>query len=185
MLRFILLGFLNYLPLSGYQLKTLIDQSTGHFWHAYHSQIYTTLKALEDQGFVTSQTDEGDDRLKRRTYEITEAGRAELTAWLSKPMLETAQIKDELLVRVFFSGQRDQADVIDELRIQRRLHQQQLEAYMAIAADHLLQVVTPEAPPVANLEADSRMWTATLDYGIRYERMVLEWIDTLVNQLKA
>ena len=48
MLKYILLGFVNYQPLTGYDLKTLIDGSTGHFWHAYHGQIYSTLHKLEE-----------------------------------------------------------------------------------------------------------------------------------------
>ena len=46
MLKYVLLGFLNYAPQTGYELKQAIDKSTSFFWHAKQSQIYTTLKGL-------------------------------------------------------------------------------------------------------------------------------------------
>ncbi len=44
MLKFILLGPLDYGPMSGYELEGWINASTGNLWHANLSQIYTTLK---------------------------------------------------------------------------------------------------------------------------------------------
>ena len=47
MLKYALLGFLKYESKTGYELKQTMDKSTGLFWHAKQSQIYTTLKKLE------------------------------------------------------------------------------------------------------------------------------------------
>ena len=47
MLKFTLLGFLNYTPMTGYELEGWVNASTGNFWHAELSQIYKTLKQLE------------------------------------------------------------------------------------------------------------------------------------------
>ena len=47
MIKYILLGLLNYQPMTGYDLKQTIDHSVSHFWHAYHSQIYTQLRQME------------------------------------------------------------------------------------------------------------------------------------------
>ena len=52
MLKFALLGFLNYTPMTGYELEGWINASTGNFWHAELSQIYKTLKQLEKSGEV-------------------------------------------------------------------------------------------------------------------------------------
>ena len=45
-LEYAILGFLNYLPLSGYDLKKMFDTSVQHFWPADQSQIYRTLARL-------------------------------------------------------------------------------------------------------------------------------------------
>src|SRR5215216_1138048 len=106
MLKYILLGFLKYRAMTGYELKSIMDESTMHFWHAYHSQIYTTLRKLEADGLVSSELEDGYDHLTRRTYTLTEAGRTELSAWLNTPLTETVPEKEDLLVRIFFSAER-------------------------------------------------------------------------------
>ncbi|NJO82915.1 MAG: PadR family transcriptional regulator [Blastochloris sp.] len=146
MLKYILLGFLNYSPMTGYDLKRIIDHSTAHFWHAYHSQIYTTLARMEDEGLLTSETDDSDDKLSRRVYTITPTGQAALAAWQRQPLTSLPHGKNELLVRLFFSADRKTEEVLDELRIQRRLHQQQLELYNHIYLDDYLN----EAPPLSS-----------------------------------
>ena len=39
MLKFALLGVLNYQSMNGYEIKQFMDSSTGHFWFAKLSQI--------------------------------------------------------------------------------------------------------------------------------------------------
>lgn len=46
-LKHALLGFLNYGPHTGYELKKVFDISVAHFWNAELSQIYPSLKALD------------------------------------------------------------------------------------------------------------------------------------------
>jgi DNA-binding PadR family transcriptional regulator len=175
MIQYILLGFLNYQPMTGYDLKQSIDTSTAHFWHAHHSQIYTTLRHMEKSGLLTSEFIYAEGQPNRRVYTITEAGRAELRGWMDQPMLETTALKEDFLVRVFFSGQREPEKVKTELRLQIELHQQQLAAYHAICA------IEENAKQFPQLKRDAAFWAATLDMGIRYEEMYVQWLrDTLV-----
>jgi PadR family transcriptional regulator AphA len=168
-IKFILLGFLNYQPLTGYDLKQSIDSSTSHFWHAHHSQIYTTLRQMEQDQLVTSVYIKEESQPDRRVYTITEAGKQALTDWLRQSMTEATQIKEELLVRVFFSARRDPRDVMAELRLQRQLHQEKLAAYRQIT----------QTPP--GLERDQIFWKATLDLGTRYEEMYLGWLNDTIH----
>lgn len=181
MLKHILLGFLSYGSMTGYELKSIMDESTMHFWHAHHSQIYTALRSLEDDGLVISEIEDGDDTLKRRVYTLTESGRADLRRWLDTCMVERSAIKEELLVRVFFSGERNKQDVIDELRLQRQLHQQQLEHYQALE-----KVPFHGVPPeeMERLAHHGPFWTATLRFGIAYERSYLGWLDDTIQMLE-
>ena len=54
-LEYAILGFLNYRPLSGYDLKKVFDNSVRHFWPADQSQIYRTLARLAEQGYVEQE----------------------------------------------------------------------------------------------------------------------------------
>jgi PadR family transcriptional regulator, regulatory protein AphA len=80
MLRYILLGLLDYKPMTGYELENWISVSAGNFWAAKLSQIYTTLKTLEGEALVSSQIEEQTGKPDKRIYEITEAGRKDLKA---------------------------------------------------------------------------------------------------------
>lgn len=186
MLRYILLGFLSYRPMTGYELKTFMDTSTSHFWHAYHSQIYTTLRKLEEEGLLTSQQEDPADRLSKRIYTLTPAGRAELNDWLGKPLTEMPQVKEDLLVRVFFSGQRDAGAVLEELRYQRRLHQEKLAVYRKID-EHDMMPADPDLPEHAHktMVREAQFWRATLHFGISYETMYLTWLDDVIAWLEG
>jgi DNA-binding PadR family transcriptional regulator len=182
MLQYILLGLLNYAPMTGYELKSIIDESTTHFWHAHHSQIYTMLRKLEAEGLLVSEESESDDKLKRRIYELTETGRAELLAWLGKPLLEVPTVKEDLLVRLFFSSQRDPQDVLDELRFQRQLHEQKLEVFRALGAGHMK---TRMGLNDATLAQNAVFWMLTLQFGVAYEQMYLRWLDDAINLISG
>ena len=81
-LEYAILGFLNYRPLSGYDLKKVFDNSVRHFWPADQSQIYRTLAKLAEQGYVEQEIVRGLDRPDRKEYRITPAGQEALHTWL-------------------------------------------------------------------------------------------------------
>jgi len=61
-LEYAILGFLNYHPYTGYDLKKIFDTSVNHFWHADQSQIYRTLARLTEQGHVQMEKVPQEDR---------------------------------------------------------------------------------------------------------------------------
>ncbi|HVN52938.1 MAG TPA: PadR family transcriptional regulator [Anaerolineaceae bacterium] len=180
MIRFILLGFLNYQPMTGYNLKQAIDSSTAHFWHAYHSQIYTTLRQMEADGLVVSRFVQEESQPDRRVYTITPAGKQALKEWLDHPLREVSPIKEELLVRIFFSAQRDPQEVLAELILQRELHREKAAAYQVIAA-HMSEY---SHQGEANLERDEAFWRLTLKMGIRYEEAYLAWLEEAIQTVQ-
>ena len=103
-LEYAILGFLNYRPLSGYDLKKVFDNSVRHFWPADQSQIYRTLAKLAEQGYVEQEIDRGLDRPDRKEYRITPAGQEALRAWLLYP-LPSQDVRIAELIQVFFAGQ--------------------------------------------------------------------------------
>jgi PadR family transcriptional regulator AphA len=181
MIKFILLGFLNYGPMTGYDLKQNLDSSTVHFWHAHHSQIYTMLREMEKENLVTSQYIEEEGQPDRRIYFITDTGKQALAQWLSQPMTEMAAVKDEFLVRIFFSARREPQKVIDELVVQRELHQKQLEMYRQC----IEPLIDNQEHVEQGLERDAAFWHATLNMGIRYEEAYLGWINETIQMIEG
>jgi len=103
-LRYIILGLLGAHPMSGYDIKRAFDRSIATYWNAGHSQIYTTLKALDQRRLVTSELIYQEGRPNRRVYHLTPGGRDALDAWLAEP-IPPRFTKDEFLTKLFFCGQ--------------------------------------------------------------------------------
>jgi PadR family transcriptional regulator AphA len=181
MIKYILLGLLNYQSMTGYDLKQTLDHSVSHFWHAYHSQIYTTLRQMEVDGWVTSQFVYGKSQPDRRVYSLTDSGRAEFDAWLDQSLTEMSPIKEELLVRLFFSARRDKKSVLAELYLQRELHQKKLAEYRSIGAGE----IDKNAETMPELEKDMNFWKMTLNMGIGYEEMYLAWLSQTIQEIEG
>jgi DNA-binding PadR family transcriptional regulator len=60
-------------PKHGYELMKELESKSGGIYKASAGAIYPALQQLEDEGLVTS-----DQAAGKRTYSLTDAGRAEL-----------------------------------------------------------------------------------------------------------
>lgn len=181
MLKYALLGFLNYGPQTGYDLENWINHSTGNFWQARLSQIYTTLKKMEEDGAVVSHIEPQEGRPDRRVYTITDAGRADLEQWVAQPEVKRPPAKDELLLKLFFARPAGKDTILMMLRLQRNVHQQQLDRYRHEAAQSIAKTV--EYRP--EFAEEAIMWEATRQFGVRYEEMYIQWIDDTIAAISA
>ena len=129
MLKYALLGLLNYASMSGYELKQNMDVSTSNFWNAKLSQIYTALKSLEEEGWVTSTIHPQEDKPDKRVYTITDEGKRNLQSWLAEPEIEQSQQKHVFLLKLFFAAQLDKEQVLTQLRLQKTLRQRQFDLH--------------------------------------------------------
>ena len=72
-IRLALLSMLESGPKHGYELMKELETKSGGIYKASAGAIYPALQQLEDEGLVTS-----DQAAGKRTYSLTEAGKAEL-----------------------------------------------------------------------------------------------------------
>ena len=181
MLKYILLGFISYKPLTGYELEAYINVSAGNFWHATLSQIYMTLKKLEEDALMQSTIEPQIGKPDRRVYTITDAGRADLQAWLRQPIDDSIIKKDALMVKVFFSPPDQVESLVHQLRIHLDLHRRQLQVYQQDAAQAMIDLIQ-EYPA---LLPNSRYWELTRRYGELYEQTYIQWLQETIEQLEA
>ena len=174
-----LLGFLNYRPMTGYELKQTMDVSTSNFWHAKQSQIYTTLKKMEGNGLVISDVEIQDGRPDRRVYTITQTGIADLQTWLSQPVMELQARKELVLLKLFFSADGDKQALLTQLRLQRDLHQRQLARYQG-ETKAIIQQFAVALPGGAK---KALLWNATRRYGELFEIMAIQWLDETITMI--
>ncbi|MCC6616090.1 MAG: PadR family transcriptional regulator [Anaerolineae bacterium] len=179
MLKFILLGLLDYRAMTGYELLGWINVSTGNFWHAKLSQVYATLKQLEGDGDVISHVEAQESKPDKRVYTITEAGRAALADWLATPITEHEVKKDGLLAKVFFTSPDEKDALLSQLRLQLKLHQDKLSEYRQEAPAAIGQMLA-EQPELA---MHAYLWEATRRFGEMYETMYIAWLQESIRTL--
>src|SRR5512142_3414350 len=81
-IRHTLLGFLDWKPLTGYELKKLLADSLSFHWSGNSNQVYGSLLELHRSGLASLEVQRQESRPPRKVYAITEAGRRELRSWL-------------------------------------------------------------------------------------------------------
>jgi DNA-binding PadR family transcriptional regulator len=177
-LKHTLLGFLNYYPMTGYELKKFFDTSVAHFWNAEQSQIYAALKQLESEDLVEMRVEMQTDRPNRKVYSITEDGRNELLEWLARPA-EPEQVREPLLIKIFFGRalQRDQLVAV------LKAYVEELRRTESMYAGDGLDMVRKFAA-AAGMEDDARLWALTVDAGIAHHRAVIVWAEHAIAQLE-
>ena len=160
----VILGFLGVGPMSGYEIKSLVDNSTRFFWAASYGQIYPELRKLESEGLIEGEAQAHGGR-KRVDYSLTAAGREALVAW-HRGASEIQETRDETMLKIFF------ADSVGGTEATIRALEGKRDHHRAIA-DELreLQVLKEEhgeAPESA---------MRTLRLGIEWNEWVAEWCE--------
>jgi len=176
MLKFALLGFLKYGPHTGYELKQTMDKSTGHFWRAKQSQIYTTLKKLEQDTLIISHSEPQERRPDRRVYSINPSGEKELQEWLLQPVTEIDPTKQLFLLKLFFSGKLKKESILTQLRMLRNLHEHQAKLYKIESPDFIDEITAMQPA----LKPDANLWEATRRFGEAFEKMYIKWLDETI-----
>ena len=167
MLGYAILGVLAREACSGYDLTQLLKVRVGSFWQAQHSQIYPELARLEAAGHVTHQRIEQSDRPDKKLFAITDAGRAELRAWLGMPMQPPAR-RDEFVLKSFSVWMADPGRAAAEFREHGAFHRERQAHYEQLLAEKCPNGAPPFGTP---------MFSSYIGFvrGIGYEREYADW----------
>lgn len=164
----VILGLLLLAPQTLYELKKQFEAGVSLFYSASAGSIRTALLGLLDRGLVTV-TEHVENGRNKKTYAITDAGRAEFERWMSEP-ITGGNVEVAALSRVFFLGllpdPAARAAILDGIVERTEADLAGLEAYAA-------RLDAAEIPEHWR-EAFTHQ-RATLDYGIVQHRTALEW----------
>ena len=122
--RLSLLAILDQGPCYGYQLRAEFDRRTGSTWPLNVGQIYNTLDRLERDGLV--EKGETDDQ-GHVYWQITDAGSAEVGAWLASPVERSPGTRDELAIKLAVAATLPGVDVGAVIQTQRTASLAQLQ----------------------------------------------------------
>jgi len=152
---------------TGYDIKQFVDESTRHFWAASYGQIYPELRRLGEAGLITGQSEPTGGRA-RTVYQLTDAGRAALTEWLEPEPDPTFEVRDEGMLKLFFSDLGTREQRIRNIRTMRERHERTLAQLSTLEQEsgHI-----PEGPRLA------------LEFGIDLHRGIVEWCEATERRL--
>ncbi len=172
-----ILGFLDYQPMSGYDLKRLFDVSIAHFWSATQSHIYKALETLEEDGLVEAKVIPQEGKPNRKEYHITEAGRAELRRWLVTP-LPLDPVRENWLIQIFFSHFSSNEEIAALFEARMEQIRARLETLKTAA-----QAAIDENARQVGIERLRQLWQITLDYGVDYYEFELAWHEKMLKTI--
>jgi PadR family transcriptional regulator, regulatory protein AphA len=169
-LRYGLLDLLAGEPMSGYDLSRYFARSMGNVWPAQHSQIYPELGKLAAQGLIT-QTGEGPRG--RKLYQTTPEGVEALRTWIrtSEP---DYSVRDEALLKMFCLWVLPTEEALAYLERDR-----------AEYVRHVEQIETALATKDWAADPTTRASRLTIEFGRRFYRMQIEWIDWAAGHIAA
>lgn len=159
---FLVLGFVERMgEATPYDLKTFAARSTNFVFMLPHTQIYTQCERLVGESLLDERREEGGRR--RRLLTITEGGRRALDDWRADSTPVPVEARDLALLKVFFGAD---PKVIGPEQV--RMHRERLAQYRELEA---LRSDLPDGVQ------------ATLDFGLRYEKALVEfWTEYVEGQ---
>ena len=162
-----LLGLLAERSLTGYELKTVwFDRTIAHFWAADQAQIYRTLERLTAQELVRVEAVFSPNRLPRKRYSLTAAGRAELASWLRTPQ-PSAPVRDALQIQLFCGASLTDEELTALLTAERSAQERRRDLYRQ-------QFAAAEA---GSDDRAHRLRLLTLRRGIERAAATIAWVE--------
>lgn len=167
-----LMAILSEKPMTGYEIKKLVDSRELVFWRDSFGSIYPNLQQLTRLGLTEKTMCEETGR-RRTSYALTDKGREIVEQWLKLPA-EQRPAKIELLLKLRF-GYPMGAEALKDLLKANLYHQKETvpELYESLqyidGLDRSLQLET------------ARM---TMDFWYRYTRMMIEWSSYCLERLE-
>lgn len=172
-----ILGFLQYKPISGYDMKKMIDASINHFWSADQSQIYRTLNKLTTEGLIDMELIIQDNKPNSKVYHITDKGREEFMHWLSIPV-GMGEPRIPWLIQIFFAARLSDDVIINIFEKVAMQLRNKIEAYKQIDKPQIVEGIGVFSP------RDLFFYELTYDYGLMLHNAILQWTEQALVKLK-
>lgn len=159
----VILGMLALGRNTGYDIKQMVDKATRHFWAVSYGQLYPELRRLEHQGLIGGRQEPTGGR-SRKVYELTDEGTRALRDWLSADEEPLYEVRDEGLLRLFFSEAHPEQRIEIVRAIRERMERK-------LAQLEVLGTPTKTGPGM------------TLSLGIAITRTYIEWCEEAERRL--
>ena len=173
-IKYAILGFLSWKPLTGYDLKKLFAESDTFHWSGNSNQVYRTLVELHRENLVTQQVEYQENHPPRKVYTITAPGQAELKQWVrSTPDLP--QLRNPFWIQLAW------ADPLDDGELDALLsaYEDELDARVIMLREQARRdSLSPGRTP-----RESYLWSMIADSQISFYERERAWTRQLREEL--
>ncbi|MEE4420088.1 MULTISPECIES: PadR family transcriptional regulator [Streptomyces] len=157
---FLVLGIIDKLgEASPYDVKVEAARTVAPFWSMPHAQVYAQCDRLVEAGLLSEVRQSGGRN--RRLMRLTEAGRKALADWLADPAFVPVEARERGILKLWFGAR---PEVLAPVQLTE--HHRTLAGYEELA-EGVGELLT-------------RGQREALEFGIRYERMMVDfwqWVE--------
>ena len=171
---YVILGLLTEGPLSGYDIKKLVDLRFGFFWSESFGQIFPALRKLSEMGLIEASSGASQGGRAKKTYCILPAGVAAVKSWMATPV-ERESYRLELLLRMYFGHFAAPETLAGQVEAFRQKHD---------AEARLLEQFRLELEPLRERDANHPHILRVIDLGLRVNRAYLDWSRETLEELE-
>lgn len=174
--KFVILGYLSWRPMTGYDIKKIIADSETLPWSASNNQIYKSLVQLHQDEWVEKSVEIQDGSPNRHVYTITETGKGALQTW-AKSEIEPFNTSNPFFNQLMWGDGLSSAEL-----------NEQLEAYINMVGEKLF-FVRVQADERTNMpgrnERELLIWDSIQQNWIARLELELKWARNLQTQLSS
>jgi DNA-binding PadR family transcriptional regulator len=197
--HYAILGLLCWKPMSGYDIKKMVEVALTYFWSESYGQIFPALNRLVEDGLATKHLDPKSGGRKRQVYKITAAGRRMFKKWLHQPT-DMPRLRDELKLKFFLTSRSEASEsirLLEEYGVQQREHLAMLKESEVILGTALREneihgellelqeaLNWSEQTNSAEQSHELLMFYLTLRSGILVAEARVAWVDEVLPVLK-
>jgi PadR family transcriptional regulator AphA len=166
-LRHLVLGLIAVNPMSGYDIRQLLEKLSWLIGSPSCGSLYPALRGLLKDGLATVEVNLRQAKPPKKVYHITEDGRMVLQEWIEQPT-EPGSLK-AFAMRLILADNLSRAGLIAHLK-QRRSEVAGNEALLAAVAER-------------REEREDSGQRLALDYALAVARAERDWLDGVLGQL--
>ena len=171
---YVILGLLSESPLTGYQIKKIIDHRFKFFWNESFGQLYPSLKALKADGLIEEADDGIEKGRSQKTYQIKQEGFAALRQWLCLPV-ERESLRLEILLKMYFSNLVDEDIMMGHLRVFQQAHEEDLK---------ILTLFEKELKSILDQDPNHAHVLRVIDFGQKVNEAYINWSKETIDFLE-
>jgi DNA-binding PadR family transcriptional regulator len=121
----------------GYELRDQFEHAVGPQWGELSiGHLYQVLERLTREGLVSRRGVRQTSRPDRIVYKLTDAGRAELDAWLGAPFVRQSGYRDDFFLKLVAAARLGRSELEHVIAIQRQAYTEELRALAQLRHQH-------------------------------------------------